>query len=331
MSEPGKLSRRNFVGGSLAGAALSGAAGKALAAPPGDAGSQQGQPAAEKTAMPYGTIGGVRFSRLMLGGNLVGGFMHARDLKYVNRLFRAYVTEEKILDTFKLAEEHGVNTVLETGAAQVRQYNQRYGGHMQIIPSIHPSLTNSDQDVKDEIREKIDAGCAALYVWGAAGDQLVRAGAIDRIAKAVELVKDQGLPAGVGGHSLEVPIACEKQGVPCDFYVKTLHDDNYPSATPKELRKEYIWLGGGEGWYDNMWCINPEETIAFMKSVAKPWIAFKILAAGAIHPRQAFAHAFDNGADFIGVGMFDFQVEENCELVPRLVERARTRPRPWWG
>jgi hypothetical protein len=329
MSESRHLSRRNFVGGSLAaagaaGAALTGMAGKRLPAQTAGAGSK-----ADDTAMPYGTIGGVKFSRLMLGGNLVGGFMHARDLKYVGRLFRAYVTEEKILETFKLAEEHGVNTVLETGAAQVRQYNERYGGQMQIIPSIHPSLTASDQDVKKEIGEKIDAGCAALYVWGVAADELVRAGQIDKIAKAVEYVKDRGLPAGVGGHSLEVPIACEKHGVPCDFYVKTLHDDNYPSATPKELRKEYIWLGGGEGWYDNMWCINPEETIEFMKAVNKPWIAFKILAAGAIHPRQAFAYAFDNGADFIGVGMFDFQVEENCELVPRLVRRAQARPRPW--
>jgi hypothetical protein len=78
-----------------------------------------------------------------------------------------------------------------------------------------------------------------------------------------------------------------------------------------------------------MWCVDPEETIEFMETVAKPWIAFKILAAGAIHPRQGFAYAIDNGADFIGVGMFDFQVEENCQLLPRLVRRAQNRRRPW--
>jgi hypothetical protein len=88
-------------------------------------------------------------------------------------------------------------------------------------------------------------------------------------------------------------------------------------------------LGGGEGWYDNMWCIDPEETIEFMQAVTKPWIAFKVLAAGAIHPRQGFAHAFRHGADFIGVGMFDFQIEEDAELARRLVARERDRPRPW--
>jgi hypothetical protein len=124
-------------------------------------------------------------------------------------------------------------------------------------------------------------------------------------------------------------VECEKHKVPCDFYVKTLHSDGYPSATPKALRKEYIWLDGGPGWYDSMWCINPEETIEFMKTVAKPWVAFKVLAAGSILPRQGFSYAFNGGADFIGVGMFDFQIAQNCELVAQAVRRAKNRPRPW--
>ena len=89
------------------------------------------------------------------------------------------------------------------------------------------------------------------------------------------------------------------------------------------------WFDGGKGWYDNMWRINPEETIEFMKTVEKPWIAFKVLAAGAIPPRDGFAHAFDNGADFIAVGMFDFQVKEDCDLARAAIARAQTRPRPW--
>ena len=151
----------------------------------------------------------------------------------------------------------------------------------------------------------------------------------DRLAKAVELAKVHGLPVGVGGHSLLVPMECEKRQVPCDFYVKTFHSDNYPSATPKELRQEFLWLTGGPGWYDNMWCINPEETIAFMKTVTKPWLAFKVLAAGAFDPKQAFPYAFKNGADFIAVGMFDFHIKENSELVSRVVRREQNRERAW--
>ena len=54
-----------------------------------------------------------------------------------------------------------------------------------------------------------------------------------------------------------------------------------------------------------------------------------MLAAGAILPRQGFSHAFNSGADFIGVGMFDFQIQQNCELAAQSVRRAKDRPRPW--
>jgi len=327
MPKPDGCDRRSFLERSVAALTATGAALSTTAASAAD--RPDAKTPAKPAAMPCGMIGKAKISRLMLGGNLVSGFMHCRDLKYVNRLFRAYVTEEKILDTFKLAEEQGINTVFESGANFVARYNKEYGGHIQIIPSINPALDKSEAKLKAEIRQRADTGAPAIYVWGVAADGLIKLGRVDRIAQAVEWAKETGLPVGVGGHSLQVPMACEKARVPCDFYVKTLHADNYPSATPKELRKEFIWLDGGKGWYDNMWCINPEETIEFMRTVEKPWVAFKILAAGAIDPRQGFAHAFHNGADFIAVGMFDFQVKDNCDLARRLIEREKNRPRPW--
>lgn len=328
-----RVSRRDFLGGSLTAAGVAGAAtcaGLSLATA---AAAESAPPAASseatKDAMPYGMIGKAKISRLLLGGNLVSGCMHARDLQYVNQLFRAYVTEQKMMETLRLAEAHGINTVFETGANFVQRYNREFGGHMQFIPHIEVKVGQNEQSLKDHIQKQVDTGAVALYVWGVAGDSLIKAGAIQQLAKAVELAKRHDLPVGVGGHSLLVPMQCEQHHVPCDFYVKTFHSDQYPSATPKALRKEFIWLDGGEGWYDNMWCINPEETIALMKTVTKPWLAFKVLAAGAIDPKQAFPYAFKNGADFIAVGMFDFHIKENSELVSRVVRREQNRERPW--
>jgi len=330
-SQPDSVSRRNFLGTSLASATAAGAlaAGQATAAPEAPKTATPNQPAESSSLVPHGQIGKVKISRMLLGGNLVSGFMHARDLRYVGPLFRAYVTEEKILETFKLAEQCGVNTVFETGASFVRRYNREYNGKMQFIPHIEVKVDQTDDALADHIKRQVDTGAVALYVWGVSSDNMIKANAAHRLAKAVELAKKHDMPVGVGSHSLLVPMACEKLQIPCDFYVKTLHSDDYPSATPKELRKEFIWLDGGKGWYDNMWCINPDETIEFMKTVKKPWIAFKVLAAGAFHPRQGFPYAFKNGADFIAVGMFDFQVRENCELVSKLVRRGQDRPRPW--
>ncbi len=323
------LSRRGFIQATAlaatgAIAAMADAPDTAAAAEPAAA------PGASSAAapLPCGRIGKASISRLLLGGNLISGGMHARDLKYSGALFRAYVTEQKLMETLRLAEEHGINTVFETGASYVARYNREFRGHLQIIPHIEVSAGQTPQALSDHIQAQVDTGAVALYVWGVSADRLVQAGAVDRIGTAVEMAKAHGLPVGVGGHSLLVPMACEKHKVPCDFYVKTLHSDDYPSATPKALRKEFIWLDGGQGWYDNMWCINPEETIAFMKTVTKPWIAFKVLAAGAIYPRQAFPYAFKNGADFIAVGMFDFQIKENCELARKVTRLVQDRERP---
>ena len=42
------------------------------------------------------------------------------------------------------------------------------------------------------------------------------------IGKAVELIKPYGVPCGVG-RTLNVIEACEKNKIPADFYIKTLH------------------------------------------------------------------------------------------------------------
>ena len=151
----------------------------------------------------------------------------------------------------------------------------------------------------------------------------------------VDFIKAEGVPAGVGSHSLEVPKACQQNKLDPDFYVKTFHIDRYWSATPKPRRKEFDWMQRSpedhDANNDNMWCNNPEETAAFMASVEKPWVAFKVMAAGAIRPNVAFTHAFRHGADFVLAGMFDFQIEGDVKLAIESIAKARNRPRPWHG
>ena len=81
--------------------------------------------AKKEDPIPCGMIGKAKISRLLLGGNLISGFMHSRDLKYVNSLFRAYATDEKMLETLKIAEQCGINTVFETGGEFRRKLQSR--------------------------------------------------------------------------------------------------------------------------------------------------------------------------------------------------------------
>ncbi len=66
-----------------------------------------------------------------------------------------------------------------------------------------------------------------------------------------------------------------------------------------------------------------------MKKVEAPWIAFKTLAAGAIGPRSGFKYAFEKGADFIAVGMFDFQIVEDTLIAKDVLTSIKDRGRPW--
>ena len=78
-----------------------------------------------------------------------------------------------------------------------------------------------------------------------------------------------------------------------------------------------------------MYCFDPEETIAFMESLPQPWIAFKVLAAGAIHPQDAFKYTFNAGADFLCIGMYDFQMVDDVNYAMEAYAESKVRKRPW--
>ena len=275
-------------------------------------------------------------SRLLIGGNLIGGWAHSRDLMYASKLFTSYNTEAKICETLELAQACGINTIQLDPACwgAIAKYNQQRSTPIQTMVCI-PLLADKTQ-MQQEIQRQVDQGATLLYSHGGVTDaHMMNGGQIDVIGQMLDLIKAQGVPAGVGGHSLNMPIACEQHKLDPDYYVKTFHMDSYWSATPKEQRKEYDWMNldaaNHNANYDNMWCNNPEETAAFMETVAKPWVAFKVMAAGAIPPRRAFPNAYRHGADFIIAGMFDFQVEADVKIAIDCLQQLDQRQRPWHG
>lgn len=314
--------RRTFIKGSL----LTPAA-MALSLSAKEASGQDGDKApAAKDALPKGKIGHLEISRMLLGGNLLTHYTHSRDLKYVYNLTAHYNTPEKIMETMALAEQNGVNTLVihtvPSALNTLQKYRRERGGKIQwIICPTEPIEPGMEKYTK-QTRELAANGTEAIYVWGVHADRLVKEGKVDLIAEAVEVAKDQGVPSGVGAHDLKVIEECEKHNVGADFYIKTFHHHNYPSAPkPEELKGPYNEVPG-------YWCRDPEETIAVMKAVEKPWIAFKIMAAGAIPPKDAFQYVFDHGADHILVGMFDFEIEEDAGIAREALANVK-RERPW--
>jgi uncharacterized membrane protein YphA (DoxX/SURF4 family) len=284
-----------------------------------------------KGEIPTGRLGHLEVSRLTLGCNLIGGWSHSRDLIYVSSLFKAYNTERKIFETIELAEQAGINmmNVVSQHFPIVNKYLNITGGKMQTFCQVRSHY----DDMKTDIDKAIDGGTTTMYIQGGDCDRMVHDGRIDFLAEALEYMKSQGYLAGIGAHSIQVPIACEQAGLNPDYYVKTLHHDNYWSAHPRENRTEFSVdrkrYSDHNMYHDNMFDLFPEQTIDFMATQNKPWIAFKVLAGGAIRPEDGFHYAFKNGADFICVGMFDFQIVDDVNTAIDVLSNIKNRQRPW--
>jgi hypothetical protein len=224
-----------------------------------------------------------------------------------------------------LAEQSGVNTMLSHPIVMpiMEEYWKDGYGEIQFISDC-AGLEYSDEGAKpmdfekymDLVKYAIDMGATACYIQGESADYYIENNQIDKLVQIMDLVKENGLPMGIGAHKIQTVKKCVELGLEHDFWMKTLHTHDY-------------WSAKHPTWHDNMYCYDPEETIRYMEGLEKPWIAFKTLAAGAIRPEEAFPYSFNQGADFICVGMYDFQIIDDVNIALDALNNVTERKRPW--
>jgi len=278
-----------------------------------------------KGQVPIAEIKGRRFSRLILGGNLLSGWAHSRDLMYVSQLVKAYHHKDKIFGTLLMAEKCGVNTLLTNPilCTLIDDYWKRDIGKIQFISDCaglnydaKGASPMSYQEYIGRIQRAIDYGACACYIQGETADYYMENGRVEDLAGALELIRKNKVLVGIGAHKLSTLKACVKAGLETDFWMKTFHSKDYWSYRHPE-------------WHDNAFCLDAKETVEFMKNRPEPWVAFKTMAAGAVHPKDGFRYAFESGADFVCAGMYDFQLVDDVNITLDVLNGGLKRDRAW--
>ena len=251
---------------------------------------------------------GLNPTRMIIGANPFGGFSHQnpeRDAEMV-----AYYTPERIRETWARAYAAGINTmvtnnetphVLEAVIPYIAQ-----GGPLQWIAQVSDSRCGSMIEAVDKV---VSIGCKGFYFHGGIIDRLYSEKDSDTLRAWVAHARTHGVPIGVAGHAPEAHYWVDSLDL-VDFHVVCFYNCGS--------------LHAGKGHRFRLADFAPAAECC--RRLAKPCIAYKIMAAGRIDPVMAFEYAFENikPTDVVNVGIHrgdkDDMVEEDVAIVRGILE-----------
>ena len=221
------------------------------------------------------TIGDLRLSRLLLGSNPFSGFSHQgleRDERMVH-----YYTTQRIKETLFDAERLGITGFVARTDFHVMRMLLEYrdeGGRLQWLAQTCPEVGDSEACVRRALR----GGAVACHVHGGVMDHLVAQGRGVEVARAIALIRDSGMKAGIAGHTTAV-FEWAEEHLDVDYYMCC-----YYNPTPRTDDPEHVH-GAVEGYRE----ADRRAMTSLIARLSRPVIHYKILAAGRNDPEEAFA------------------------------------------
>jgi hypothetical protein len=249
-------------------------------------------------SLPTIKLGTLTVSRLILGSNPFFGFSHGNPQGTTDEM-NAYYTEDRVGAVLDAAADHGITAVWAPCYDHWMRLWAKYrekGGRLKnwiAQPDPEPDQMNA------HIRLAAKNEAAAVCLQGIRADEQMKVGRFDVVRGWLELIHSFGLPAGMASHQAASHLVAEERGLPTDFYHQTLYrPDNYVS----------------EGLAESL------ETIS---KLTKPVVAYKVLGAGRILPKDTLPYVFQRlrPKDGICLGVFPRtrdEIGENSALTRQL-------------
>ena len=255
--------------------------------------------------MPTIKLGKLEVSRLILGSNPFFGFAHGNP-QATDKAMRKYYTPERIMAVMDEAAERGITAVWTPCYDHwIRLWNRyrKKGGKLKIWIG--------QPDNFGQMKQRITAcaanGGKAVCIQGACIDSAFGQGKHELVGEWLKHIHKLGLPAGMATHKPTTHLIAEQKKLPTDFYHQCVYQpENYSSKCR-------------------------DQALATIRKLDKPVVAYKVLAAGRLAPKDAFAHMLKHlrPKDGMCVGMFPKddpdQVAENATLTRKLSLERRAK------
>jgi hypothetical protein len=197
--------------------------------------------------------------------------------------------------TMDQAAEHGITAVWTPPYPHWielwKEYQDR-GGKLRIWIGQPDS-----KEMVGHLKACIENGAKAVAIQGCQIDARIGKGEFDVVRGWLETIKGAGLPAGMATHQPHTHLLAEEKGLPTDFYHQCM---GKPEDYSTEVR---------------------EEIFANLAKIAKPIVAYKVLGAGRILPKDAIPYMLKHlkPKDGLCVGVCPDkdpnQIAENVALV----------------
>ena len=226
--------------------------------------------------MEFVTIGGLKVSRFILGGNPFSGFSHQS--VEIDQQMVHYFTAERIKETLHEAERQGINTLLARGDAHIRRLLMEFwdeGGTLQWFCQTCPELGPPERTIEAAIA----SGAKACYIHGGVMDYLYAQQKLDEVPGHIKMIRDAGLAAGIAAHNPKV-IEWADEHLDADFYLCCYYNPTRRDESPEHPH-------GATEWF------RPEDRdimTALIQKLKRPAIHYKVLAAGRTDPAEAFRY-----------------------------------------
>jgi hypothetical protein len=274
--------------------------------------------------LPTIKLGTHRVTRLIIGGNPVYGHSHFN--KLLSQHQTAWHTPERVVALLQRCEQAGINTWQNSYAERTLQDLDRFraaGGTLHWLCLGKPDWDQDPDKIADAARRKP----IGIAPHGALAERLHRQQRLLTLTDLLKRIRDQGVLVGLSAHNPALIELAEDKGWDVDYYMCCLY---YLTRPREELNKR---LGDilplGEIYLPS----DPPRMFAAIKTVRKPCLVYKVLAAGRristpAEIRRCFETALTNikPADALIVGMyqeFSDQVGENAALVREIASRSR--------